>query len=655
MPVRERLKRAYYKVTLLFNQARHQAQPHDPGTLLKMAAAHVERQEWPQAIACVEQVLQADPHEAHALRILAQAHLGKGNRTAALKAIESSLELDANAGWSHHVLGQIHLANQDYPAAIAAIETGIAIDPNVSWLHFNLGEAHLLAGNWAAAVTVLQTAIRLNPVFPWAHYYLGDAQLALGNFAAARQAYQKAQLFGPDIEHVRGNAAYVDHLHDQSLAIDTYIQQTQAQDTLGRRSRPRVLLILPGPPYPPRSGGAVRSFYEMKALHGKVDLVVASLLYDKATWPVKDDLAAYAQLALVVDAGDRPPRDPAQPKGVHRYNSRGFETMLRQLGAVEFDIVVSDFVFMAQYRDYFPKAFHVLSEHNIESQIVRRSGLVEQQQAAQDQLGTDHTDHQTALATLAEADHLAAFEDQMWPQYPLRFVVSEQDRQMLTDRCPIGETIVVNNGANTRGINLLPDNPAPRVLLIGTLNYLPNIDGAVYFASQILPHVWRRNPQVEFWIAGAEPAPEVRRLAEHDARIKLIANPEVMEDVAAQCCLSIVPLRIGSGTRIKILQSLAMGLPTVTTSLGCEGLSVEDEKHLLVRDRPEDFAKAIVELIADGNKRDRLRQKGRALVEAEYDWEQIWETAVDLMLDRHTADQQARSANVVEMQPQSQP
>jgi glycosyltransferase involved in cell wall biosynthesis len=78
-----------------------------------------------------------------------------------------------------------------------------------------------------------------------------------------------------------------------------------------------------------------------------------------------------------------------------------------------------------------------------------------------------------------------------------------------------------------------------------------------------------------------------------------------------------------------------MGLPTVTTSLGCEGLSVEDDQHLLVRDQPEDFAKAIVELIADAKKRDRLRQTGRALVEAQYDWEQIWETAVDLMLDRY--------------------
>jgi glycosyltransferase involved in cell wall biosynthesis/Flp pilus assembly protein TadD len=634
MPVRERIKRVYYKASLLFNRVRHQAQPNDPGTLIKMAAAHVERQEWPQAIACVEQVLEADPHEAHALRILAQAHLGKGNRTAALAAIQSSLSLDRNAGWSHHVLGQIHLASQDYPAAIAAIEQGIAIDPNVSWLHFNLGEAYLQAGEWHKALATLQTAIRLNPVFPWAYYYLGNVQLVLGNFVAARQAYQKAQLFGPDIEHFRGNDAYLEHLYAQMDQLDAYVELAQAQDALpGGRSRPRVLLILPGPPYPPRSGGAVRSFYEMKALHAKVDLVVASLLYDKATWPVKADLANYAQLALVVDAGDRPARDPDQPKAVHRYTSQGFQTILKQLGQVEFDIVVSDFVFMAQYRDYFPKAFQVLAEHNIESQIVRRSAAI----------AADQADPEAAVAAQQEADQLAAFEDRLWPQYPLRFVVSEQDRQLMQQRCSIGETLVVNNGANTRSIDLLPDNPQPRVLLIGTLNYLPNIDGAVYFASQILPHVWRRNPAVEFWIAGAEPAPEVRRLAEHDRRIKLIANPEVMEDVAAQCCLSVVPLRIGSGTRIKILQSLAMGLPTVTTSLGCEGLLVEDDKHLLIRDRPEDFAQAIVELIADVGQRDRLRQTGRALVEAQYDWEQIWDAAVDQMLDRYAAAQGDRA------------
>jgi glycosyltransferase involved in cell wall biosynthesis len=186
---------------------------------------------------------------------------------------------------------------------------------------------------------------------------------------------------------------------------------------------------------------------------------------------------------------------------------------------------------------------------------------------------------------------------------------------------------VINNGVDTRQIKCFSDNPNNRILFIGTLSYYPNIDGSIYFAQSILPHIWAKDPTVEFWIAGAEPPEAVLALG-NDPRIKVLANPDDMTEVARQCSITIVPLRIGSGTRIKILQSLAMGLPVVSTALGCEGLQVEDGVHLMVRDQPEAFALASLELLRDVQKRQQLRQAGRQLVEQTYDWNEIFQQAV---------------------------
>ncbi len=626
MPVRDRLKRAYYKILLCLNRTRDRAQPGDPKVTLQMADAHVQRQEWSAAIGLIQAVLQTAPDHAYAYRLLAQAAQGQGDGAAAMTAINRSIAIDPTSPWTYHVLGQLHAAQSNWEAAIAALQQAVTLDDQISWIQFNLGEALVKHGHWQTAKPVLQKAIRLNPLFPWAYYYLAEAQLALGEWEAAKQSYHKAQLRGPDLVDLRDNAAYVEHLQAQAVQLQDYIQRTQIADRQAPRRRPRVLLITPGPPYPPKSGGALRMFYEMQALNAQTDLVVASLLYNKHSYPLKADIERYAQLAVLVDPSDSPPLLPNQPHIVHRYCSQYFGQLLDQLSQVDFDIVVTDFVYMGQYRHHFPRAFHVLSEHNIESQLLQRTVIVAQ---------TGGPTAPSVEATLQEADRLAIFEEQIWPQFPLRFVVSEQDRQQFRQRCAIGTTQVVTNGAETRKIPLLPDNPAPRVLLIGTLHYFPNVDGAQFCVQEILPHVWRQNPLVEFWIAGADPSPEVLALSAFDPRIKVIANPEEMLDVARQCSLAIVPLRIGSGTRIKILQSLAMGLPTVTTSLGCEGLAVVDDQHLLIRDQPIEFAAAIVGLIADSQWRDRLRQAGRRLVEAQYDWEQIFEQAVQLILDTY--------------------
>jgi tetratricopeptide (TPR) repeat protein len=607
MSLRDQLKKVYGKVAVLVGRTRVKLQPHSLDSRLQLAQAYIQRSAWQPAYELGQQIRQQDPQNAKAYQVLAAVYSGQGLNDPALTAIETAIALDPQVPWFYQDLGKIHLAKERYNEAIAAFEQAVKLDPQVAWFQFNLGEARVKQGDCAAAIAPLQRSIQLNPLFAWSYYYLGEAYLSLAQLDNAINQYRKATLLAPDIDYLQDAFAYASHRQDQEDRIQAFCQRPPTD-------RPRALLLLPYPPYPPKLGAATRMFYEMKALQAKTDLAVVFFGFVKGDFRIEADLADLSQLAIAVTLGDRPIPAAGLAPAIHRYSSHRMTKLLTALSAANFDLVVIDFIYMAQYRYLFPQAFTVLSEHNVESQILRRCADVQSTQA-----------DQTAI------DQLEQYEDQLWPQFDLRTVVSQQDQAIVDRRAPNGATIVVNNGINTQTISLFPDNPTPRILFMGTLSYYPNIDGSTYLIQEILPHIWRQNPTIECWIAGSEPPASIYALAQ-DTRIRIIADPESMEDIAQQCCCTIVPLRIGGGTRIKILHSMAMGLPVVSTSLGSEGLDVIDNQHLLIRDRPADFATATIQLIADASLRQTLRTQGRQLVEQQYDWENIFNHAVDRIL-----------------------
>ena len=159
---------------------------------------------------------------------------------------------------------------------------------------------------------------------------------------------------------------------------------------------------------------------------------------------------------------------------------------------------------------------------------------------------------------------------------------------------------------------------------MGTMSYYPNIDAVLYFVEQILPLIQQQDDSISFCIAGREPPTIIKKLAISHTNVEIIADPEDMSLVAQECIIKVVPLRLGSGTRIKILHAMAMGLPVVSTSVGYEGLEMIDGVHLLIRDRPQDFAAAVMQIYHDQELWMKLRENGRQLVEKQYDWHNIF-------------------------------
>jgi glycosyltransferase involved in cell wall biosynthesis len=198
------------------------------------------------------------------------------------------------------------------------------------------------------------------------------------------------------------------------------------------------------------------------------------------------------------------------------------------------------------------------------------------------------------------------------------FVCSGHDLRRL--HCP--RAVVVPNGAVLPACPL-PAGPDERsILFLATLRYPPNIDALFFFVRNIFPLVQRAEPWARLLVVGNSPAPEVGQL--HDPpRITVHANVPDVEPYYRQACVAVVPLRIGGGTRLRVLEAFAVGRPVVATSVGCEGLEVADNEHLLVRDDPQAFADACIQLLRDGDLRGRLTERARELIAERYTWDSI--------------------------------
>ena len=219
------------------------------------------------------------------------------------------------------------------------------------------------------------------------------------------------------------------------------------------------------------------------------------------------------------------------------------------------------------------------------------------------------------------------------PRYAERFdhciTVSERDRSALMMTNPRLKVDVVPNGVDTRLHRPLAwDGSQASLLFIGNLSYAPNTDGALWFCKQILPEIRRRVGGTRLCIVGNAPPPELLELSEDGTEVT--GRVDSILPYYRRCRVAVVPLRAGGGTRLKILEAMALGRPVVSTSIGCEGLDVEHGRHILIADTPNQFAEATVCLLTDLKLCQRLSMEARELVVTKYDWDVVTSRLLDV-------------------------
>jgi sugar transferase (PEP-CTERM/EpsH1 system associated) len=320
----------------------------------------------------------------------------------------------------------------------------------------------------------------------------------------------------------------------------------------------------------------------------------------KGTWRFHADVAKYLL-------------DPA-PYAVAKYRSADYRARVEQLFATEhFDALVCDFLPpVVNLPDALPCA-SVLFTHNVEAEIWRRHA--------------EHASRPVSRRLLAQQwRRMLRFERGALARFDLVLAVSDTDRQTFerlyprTLRAPIH---VVQTGVDTSFFTPHAGTPdRAHIVFTGSMDWLPNEDGMVYFCREILPRIRHAEPDATFSIVGRSPTPAVRRLAE-------VHNVEVTGRVAdvrphvARGAVYVVPLRIGGGTRLKIFEAMAMGKAVVSTTVGAEGLPVTSGRDVMIADDPAQFAETVVYLMRNATARQAIEAAARRLVVERYDWSAV--------------------------------
>lgn len=167
-------------------------------------------------------------------------------------------------------------------------------------------------------------------------------------------------------------------------------------------------------------------------------------------------------------------------------------------------------------------------------------------------------------------------------------------------------------------------------MFTGALHTLPNRDGIVWFCSEIWPRIRAQVPEARLDIVGSRPPRNVASLDQLDG-VAVHADVPAVPPFLGRARVAVVPLRIGSGSRLKVLEALAAGRPVVGTTIGVEGLEAVAGRHLLVEDEPEAFARAVVMLLTGDDQAQALARSGRELIDASYSWPQIGRRYADLL------------------------
>ncbi len=381
----------------------------------------------------------------------------------------------------------------------------------------------------------------------------------------------------------------------------------------------KVLFVCPTVPWPPDAGGRTRTSNLVREASKHCEVHLRCVLDPGC------DESALEPFARHVASARGFPRGPAgvvksltRPKLERWFHSPRLEAELaRELATGAFDVVHLDEMFLARVLPPGDRTPVVVHHHKLDVELAAAVADFDPRARRDPRARLD-------LEKLRRLERAAAERS----RYHVTCGASEARR--LEARYPGLSAAAVPSGVDAE--RFAPPDPAPardaeRVLFLGTMSYPPNVDAAVWMVREILPRLRERRPNAQLEILGRDPAPQVRAL--QDAPGVHVRGG--VDDVRAALSLAgvlAVPLRIGGGTRLKIVEALAMECPVVSTRVGAEDLPLEDPEHLLLRDAADEFAEALSTTLADAEAAHARAAAGRLRVLDQLTWSRLAERLV---------------------------
>lgn len=419
----------------------------------------------------------------------------------------------------------------------------------------------------------------------------------------------------------------------------------------------KILFLTPQLPNPPHKGTTIRNFNLIKQLSRNHEIHLLSFIRSEEEMPWCEELRKYCRSVETVIA---PPHSMARrllaffltplPDMAVRLPSKEFSERLEAILEREnFDLVQVEGIEMAHFGlaiKGYDLASTMVAAAGIHSGVLTGAGLSSSKLVFDDhnaeyvlQERAFETDRRypsrwtKALYSFVQKRRLRRYEAAVCRAADHVIAVSQHDKQALQSMLPELAVTVVPNGVDSTFFT--PLSPADRyaappsrikhlapLVFTGTLDFRPNIDAVTWFCQEVLPLIKKEIFHIHLYIVGKSPTREVKRLGE-DAAVTVTGYVADVRPYVAQAKVYVVPIRMGAGTKLKVLEAMAMGVPVVSTTLGAEGINVTPDQEILVADDAAGFAAKVVALMNDLPLRTRMSQQGRALMETRYDWQVI--------------------------------
>jgi sugar transferase (PEP-CTERM/EpsH1 system associated) len=381
-----------------------------------------------------------------------------------------------------------------------------------------------------------------------------------------------------------------------------------------------VLLLSPWLPWPPFDGARIRIFETLRYLSRRHSITLLAAVRHPEEVAQTTALKEVCERIVTVVI---PQTIQAVLRRLAMGSLRGmplvqcfhydpnFARTVRELTSQgAYDIIHIEFPFLTPYLTAVSsqsRAQKILSMHNIESIRLARELRYSKRNSRY-------------LAIQWDRLFFASWEQRAIQQFDGITAVSEPDTAWIQQHAPAMPVELAPNGVDTAYFSpARASNARPSVVFTGLMNHPPNVDAAIWFCQAILPELRRKHPSICFDIVGRKPHPKVLGLGKRKGVHVTGEVVDIRPYLAAGSAL-VVPLRSGGGTRLKILQAMAMERPVISTSLGAEGLEVQPGVNILIADDPAQFVRQIRWLISEPQAADRLGKAGRRLVEDKYDW-----------------------------------
>lgn len=396
----------------------------------------------------------------------------------------------------------------------------------------------------------------------------------------------------------------------------------------------KILFLAQRVPYPPNKGDKLRSFNEIKFLSKNHTISLVCLADNEQELHYKKELKHYCSTVDIIQRSSWHSNLRSLlylfshvPLTLPYFYSKALQMTVRQrLREEAYDLIFVYCSSMAQYVEQVTNIPRVIDFVDVDSQKWAQYA----QRSAFPKNWVYHS----------ESRRLGAYETLIAKTYQHCFLVSDREvKDFRTAISPCKKMTAILNGVDTE---LFEPSPEPydshALSFIGDMGYFANVETVLYFSRKILPLIQESVPHVIFYIVGRNPSEELLKLGAEHPNIVVTGNVETVQPYVKKSAALVAPMQIARGVQNKILEAMAMGVPVVTNSLGFEGITASPGHDILVEDRPETFAKRVIELMTNVDLRKTIASNARKRIEQEYRWETNIHTLENILVNTVTSE-----------------